>query len=170
MIEPGQIVWLTLCLYLLLTVQDNQCLQGRLAQVNSNEEKSIQEELSILEEVRYSNIACQVVANYVLTQFLLSQSIYRQGQMCCRCLRLVDPTKIGESPMENGSDLEDDDLSLYELLNSFGHQPKTYRNEVTVQVIYPTYFSSHGEPYMSRLSLLHACSFLIPSLFIYYLQ
>lgn len=39
-------------LLLLSTVQDNQCLQGRLAQVNSNEEKSIQEELSILEEVR----------------------------------------------------------------------------------------------------------------------
>lgn len=54
--------------------------------------------------------------------------------MCCRCLRLVDPTKIGESPMENGSDLDDDDLSLYELLNSIGHQPKSYRNEVTVQV------------------------------------
>lgn len=36
-----------------LSVQDNQCLQGRLAQVNSNEEKSIHEELSILEEVRW---------------------------------------------------------------------------------------------------------------------
>lgn len=46
----------------------------------------------------------------------------------------MDPTKIGESPMENGSDLDDDDLSLYELLNSIGHQPKSYRNEVTVQV------------------------------------
>lgn len=61
-------------------------------------------------------------------------STNRQGQMCCRCLRLVDPTKIGESPMENGSDLDDDDLSLYELLNSINHQPKSYRNEVTVQV------------------------------------
>lgn len=54
--------------------------------------------------------------------------------MCCRCLRLVDPTKIGESPLENGSDMDDDDLSLYELLNSIGHHPKSYRNEVTVQV------------------------------------
>lgn len=44
--------WESLCSSTSITVQDNQCLQGRLAQVNSNEEKSIQEELSILEEVR----------------------------------------------------------------------------------------------------------------------
>lgn len=75
------------------------------------------------------------ISGWSLMLCLISSSIRRQGQMCCRCLRLVDPTKIGESPlMENGSDLDDDDLSLYELLNSIGHQPKSYRNEVTVQV------------------------------------
>ena len=75
---------------------------------------------------------CRMMSGWMLISPLVIS--LRQGQMCCRCLRLVDPTKIGESPMENGSDLDDDDLSLYELLNSIGHQPKSYRNEVTVQV------------------------------------
>lgn len=75
--------------------------------------------------------------------------------MCCRCLRLVDPTKIGESPMENGSDLDDDDLSLYELLNSIGHQPKSYRNEVQVQV-------SHRDDSLFPISCL--CLFVLEML------
>lgn len=82
--------------------------------------------------------------------------------MCCRCLRLVDPTKIGESPLENGSDLDDDDLSLYELLNSIGHQPK-YRNEVTVQVrsdsLYLHSLDKHNNNTRDLFSI--SCLFLI---------
>ncbi|XP_055709144.1 cerebellar degeneration-related protein 2-like isoform X2 [Phlebotomus papatasi] len=81
---------------LISIIQENQTLQGRLANSNANEEmKSIHDELSILEEVR-------------------------QGQMCSRCLRMVDDKNLQQDEDDGlmGVDAEDDDRSLIELISS----------------------------------------------------
>uniref|UniRef100_A0A1B0CRJ2 Uncharacterized protein n=1 Tax=Lutzomyia longipalpis TaxID=7200 RepID=A0A1B0CRJ2_LUTLO len=81
---------------LISIIQENQTLQGRLANSNANEEmKSIHDELSILEEVR-------------------------QGQMCSRCLRMVDDKNLQQDEDDGlmGVDHEDDDQSLLNLINA----------------------------------------------------
>ncbi|XP_059618942.1 cerebellar degeneration-related protein 2 isoform X3 [Phlebotomus argentipes] len=81
---------------LIQIIQENQSLQGRLANMNTNEEmKSIHDELSILEEVR-------------------------QGQMCSRCLRMVDDKSMQHDDDDGlmGVDTEDDGRSLIELISS----------------------------------------------------
>ncbi|XP_055685584.1 cerebellar degeneration-related protein 2 isoform X3 [Lutzomyia longipalpis] len=81
---------------LISIIQENQTLQGRLANSNANEEmKSIHDELSILEEVR-------------------------QGQMCSRCLRMVDDKNLQQDEDDGlmGVDHEDDDQSLLDLINA----------------------------------------------------
>lgn len=92
--------------------QENRKLQSRLVQVNSIDEmKSVQEELSFLEEVR-------------------------QGQMCTRCLKNFDCRMV---PTENTSYIgtdDDDDRSIMELLNdAVTHQsPTVYRSALTIKV------------------------------------
>lgn len=75
---------------------ENQKLQGRIAQINTNEEmKSVHEELSILEEVR-------------------------QGQMCNRCLRNIDDKQsIADSSIMGGDD--DEDRSIMDIINGTGN-------------------------------------------------
>ncbi|GAB0093395.1 uncharacterized protein DMENIID0001_084890 [Sergentomyia squamirostris] len=80
---------------LISIIQENQTLQGRLAQSNANEEmKSIHDELSILEEVR-------------------------QGQMCSRCMRMVNDNNLQQDDDDGlmGVDAEDDDRSLIDMMS-----------------------------------------------------
>lgn len=94
--------------------QENQNLQSRLVQANTLDEmKSVQEELSFLEEVR-------------------------QGQMCTRCLKSFDCRMV---PTENTSYIgtegdEDEDRSLIDLLNNtVSHMnPPVFRSTVTIKV------------------------------------
>ncbi|CAO1375987.1 unnamed protein product [Diamesa tonsa] len=93
--------------------QENLNLQSRLTQVNTIDEmKSVHEELSFLEDVR-------------------------QGQMCNRCIKCYDHDRM--VPTENtsyiGTEGDDDDHSLIDLLNSSTTQPSppTYRSAVTIK-------------------------------------
>jgi site-specific DNA-adenine methylase len=94
--------------------QENRSLQSRLVEAHTLDEmKSMQEELSFLEEVR-------------------------QGQMCTRCLKTFDCRMV---PTENTSYIgteadDDDDRSLMELLNNTATHatPPVYRSTVTIKV------------------------------------
>ncbi|XP_037937188.1 cerebellar degeneration-related protein 2-like [Teleopsis dalmanni] len=105
---------------LVAIIQENQTLQSRIAQTNSNEEmKSMHEELSILDEVR-------------------------QGQMCSRCLRSVEdrltvndeqssiaPTEEGEEHEER-SLLELEDANCDE--NASEQSQVAYRPNVSIKI------------------------------------
>lgn len=92
-------------------VQENQDLQSRLVEANTIDEmKSVQEELSFLEEVR-------------------------QGQLCTRCMKNFDSRMVTtENTSYVGTD-DDDDRSLMELMdNSTRRSPTIYRSTVTIKV------------------------------------
>lgn len=88
---------------------ENSVLQNRIVQSNTLDEmKSVHEELSFLEEVR-------------------------QGQMCTRCLKSYDD-RMTENTSYIGTEGEDDDRSLMELLNETSTIPPVYRSAVTIKV------------------------------------
>lgn len=88
--------------------RENHELRSQIAKVNTIDDmKSIQEELSILEEVR-------------------------QGQMCTRCLKVFDCRMV---PTENtsyiGTEADDDDRSIMDLISS---PVPLYRSAITIKV------------------------------------
>uniref|UniRef100_A0A336LUA9 CSON004977 protein n=1 Tax=Culicoides sonorensis TaxID=179676 RepID=A0A336LUA9_CULSO len=95
-----------------LLTEENQNLQMKIATVNETEEmKSVQDELAILEEVR-------------------------QGQMCTRCLRNTDARFVPEEDVSFiGTDDGEDDQSLIDLIrNSEPGTPMIYRSSLNIKV------------------------------------
>ncbi|XP_055370907.1 uncharacterized protein LOC129605278 isoform X2 [Condylostylus longicornis] len=89
-------------------IRENQSLQGKLAQSNVNEDlkslQSVQDELSILDEVR-------------------------QGRMCTRCLRSVDERTNMDEASSIAPTEDDDDRSLLDL-----EQERIYHSALTVKL------------------------------------
>ncbi|KAL9881854.1 cerebellar degeneration-related protein 2-like isoform 2-T4 [Glossina fuscipes fuscipes] len=105
---------------LVAIIQENQTLQGRIAQSSTTEEmRSMHDELSVLDEVR-------------------------QGQMCSRCLRSMDDRitfndeQSSMAPTEECE--EDEERSLLGLEsnrddNASEHSQAEYRHSMTIKVI-----------------------------------
>lgn len=92
--------------------QENNSLQTRLAQSNTLDEmKSVHEELSFLEEVR-------------------------QGQMCSRCLKGLDDRLMTENTSYIGTECDDEDRSLMEILNHTATNSiaPVYRSAIDIKV------------------------------------
>ncbi|KAK5645572.1 hypothetical protein RI129_006872 [Pyrocoelia pectoralis] len=88
-------------------VRQNQTLEKQLIHLNYKEEepKSMQEELVTLEEVR-------------------------QGQLCRRCLRMMDSSRTGDNLSCLGDEPEDDDSSVFEALMN----DSQYRSSFTMDI------------------------------------
>lgn len=113
---------------LVAIIQENQALQSRITQVATNEEiKSFQDELSILEEVRYGFWD----SFYVFLREFNGFFLIRHGQLCSRCLGNCEDKEVSQADTSSIMADEDDDRSLMDLLNN---SECLFRSAVTIKV------------------------------------
>lgn len=115
-----------------LLTEENQTLQLKIATVNETEEmKSVQDELAILEEVRLVFDHCKIFPFFDEKNHFF----FRQGQMCTRCLGNTDARFVPEEDVSFIGTDDGDDESLIDLIrNSEPGTPMVYRSSLNIKV------------------------------------